>query len=91
MIKEFWSASFKSNPIAFYFELISFILVVTASLTLALTANQPNMIVIYPIFLLSSLTALVAHIRRKLAWPLMASFYFSCVNVLGFCKAMNWI
>jgi len=88
-ILNFWRDSYKSNPIAFYFELISFLLVVSASMTLAVTARSPDMSIIYPLFLLSSLTALVAHLRRKLAFPLLASVYFSCVNVLGFSKAVG--
>ena len=34
-IKDFWINSYKSDKIAFTFELISFIFTVTASLTLA--------------------------------------------------------
>ena len=50
-VKEFWINSYKSDKIAFAFELVSFIFTVTASLTLALTAMDPNMLIVYPFFL----------------------------------------
>ena len=41
-IKDFWINSYKSDKIAFAFELISFIFTVTASLTLAFNARDPK-------------------------------------------------
>ena len=39
-IKKFWLQSYRSDKIAFYFELVSFIFTVCASMTLALTAEH---------------------------------------------------
>ena len=89
IILNFWRDSFRSNPIAFYLELISFIFVVIATVLLSISAKNPNMALIYPFFLLSSLSAIFAHLRRKLAWPLLASSYFVCVNIVGFIRAIS--
>ena len=89
-IKQFWSSSYKSDKVAFYFELLSFIVTVGASMTLALTADQPDMRVVYPGFFIGSLTATYAHYRRQLAWPMILVGYFSLINVFGFGVANGW-
>ena len=43
-VKDFWINSYKSDKIAFGFELISFVFTVMASLTLAFNAKDPNML-----------------------------------------------
>ena len=44
-IKEFWVNSYTTDQTAFYFELVSFIFTVGASLTLAVNAKDPNMLI----------------------------------------------
>lgn len=83
-IIDFWLHSYHSDRVAFAFELISFVFTVGASLTLALTADAPDMAIVYPGFFVGSLTAIYAYYRRKLAWPMMLTTYFAVVNVFGF-------
>lgn len=89
-IKNFWSNSYKSDKTAFCFELISFIFTVSASLTLAINARDPNMLIVYPGFFIGSITQCYASYRRGAAWVMMLTFYFSLVNVFGFGVASNW-
>jgi len=89
-IIEFWTNSYQSDRIAFWFELISFIFAIGSSLTLAFTAKNPNMALVYPGFLIGSITGAYAFLRRGLAWPLVLTSYFSCVNVFGFGRAVSW-
>jgi hypothetical protein len=89
-IKNFWLHSYETDKTAFYFELVSFVFTVGASLTLALTADAPDMTVVYPFFFLGSWTAVYAYYRRKLAWPMMLTTYFGFVNVFGFGVAIGW-
>jgi len=89
-IKDFWLSSYKSDKVSFYFELVSFVFTVFASMTLALTADNPNMQIVYPGFFIGSVTAVYAHYRRQLAWPMMLVGYFSIVNVFGFGVASGW-
>ena len=90
-IKKFWVNSYTSDKTAFGFELVSFIFTVTASLTLALTALDPNMKLIYPFFLVGSSTQCYASYRRGAAWVMLLTGWFVCVNVFGFLVAMAWI
>ena len=89
-IKKFWLQSYRSDKIAFYFELVSFIFTVGASMTLALTADQTDMRIVYPGFFIGRLTATYAHYRRELAWPMILVGYFSIMNVFGFGVANGW-
>ena len=89
-VKDFWINSYQSDKIAFTFELISFIFTVGASLTLALTARDPNMLIVYPGFFVGSVTQCYASFRRGAAWVMLLTGYFACVNVFGYGVASNW-
>ena len=89
-IKDFWVSSYYSDKVAFTYELLSFVLTVGASLTLAITAADPDMRYVYPGFFLGSIFGVLGYLRRKLAWPLLLTSYFAVVNVFGFGVAMYW-
>ena len=89
-VKEFWINSYKSDKIAFGFELVSFIFTVGASLTLAINAKEPNMLIVYPGFFVGSLTQVYASYRRGAAWVMLLTSYFAIVNVFGFGIAASW-
>ena len=90
-IIEFWKNSYHSDRIAFGFELVSFVFTVSASLTLALSARDPNMMLIYPFFFIGSVTSCYAALRRGAAWVMLLTGYFSFINVFGFSVAAGWI
>jgi len=89
-IRDFWIDSFKSDKIAFGFELVSFVFTVAASLTLALNARDPNMLIIYPFFFIGSVTQCYAAVRRGAAWVMLLTGYFAVVNVYGYGVAAQW-
>ena len=89
-ILDFWSNSYRSDKTAFYLELISFIFTVVASLTLAINAKDPNMLVVYPGFFVGSITQCYAAYRRGAAWVMLLTFYFAIVNVFGYGNAAQW-
>ena len=89
-IKNFWSQSYETDKTAFFYELVSFVFTVGASLTLAFTADSPNMTIVYPGFLIGSITGCYAYYRRQLAWPMLLTGYFAIVNVFGFGVAIQW-
>ena len=89
-IKDFWINSYKSDKVAFGFELISFIFTVGASMTLALTAKDPNMLVVYPGFFVGSITQCYAAYRRGAAWVMLLTGYFAVINVFGYGVAAGW-
>ena len=89
-ITTFWKQSYSSDPKAFGFELTSFVFTVAASLYLAMTADAPNMAIVYPGFFVGSIAGAYAYLRRGLAWPLLLTSYFALVNIFGFGVAIHW-
>jgi len=89
-IKSFWINSYTTDTTAFVFELISFVFTVAASLTLALNARDPNMLMVYPAFFIGSLTQCYASARRGAAWVMLLTAYFAVVNVFGYGVAASW-
>ena len=88
-IKNFWIESYTSNKKAFYLEIISFFCAITASFYLALTAQNPNMTLVYPIFFIAAFCSSIAHYKRKVAFPLLLTMYFCVVNVFGFGRSID--
>ena len=89
-VKQFWINSYTSDKTAFCFELISFIFTVGASMLLAVNADDPNMLLVYPGFFVGSVTQLYASWRRGAAWIMLLTFYFACINVFGYGVAAQW-
>lgn len=89
-IKQFWGSSYRSDPIAFWTEMISFVFTVGASLLLAITAMAPPMTWIYPGFFLGAVTSFYASYRRGIGWTMLLTFYFAVVNIFGFGRASGW-
>ena len=89
-IKDFWVSSYKTDKTAFAFELVSFVFTVGASMTLALTAKDPNMLIVYPGFFVGSVTQCYASMRRGAAWVMLLTGYFAVINVFGYGVAAGW-
>ena len=57
---------------------------------LAVNADDPNMLLVYPGFFVGSVTQLYASWRRGAAWIMLLTAYFACVNVFGYGVAALW-
>ena len=88
-IKNFWVDSYITNKSAFFYEIMGFICAVYASMYLAITANDPKMEYIYPLFFIAAYSSSVANYKRKLAFPLLLTIYFCSVNIFGFGRALE--
>ena len=66
-IKEFWVRSYTSDRKAFYLEMVASILVVISTTSIAVTADNPPMHLIYPVTFASALVSIWAYIRRGVA------------------------
>jgi hypothetical protein len=89
-IQEFWLNSYRSDKIAFAFELVSFVFTVAASMYLAINAADPNMQYVYPGFFMGAVTQCYASMRRGAAWVMLLTGYFAVVNVFGFGRATGF-
>lgn len=87
---EFWKESYCTDRIAFMYELLSFVFTVGASASLALTADAPDMRIVYPGFFIGSVFGVLGYYRRKLAWPMLLTTWFIFINILGFGVSMQW-
>ena len=85
-----WIDSYHKDPIAFFFEHVSLVFTVAASLYLAMHADAPNMLIVYPGFFVGSLSAMIAYWRREIPTPMMVTSYFAIVNIFGFGRAAGW-
>lgn len=86
----FFRQSYHSDKIAFILEIFGTVFIIAASSTLALNAGDPDLRYIYPGFFIGALSSVISNFRRKLAWPLLLTSYFVLINVLGFCRVMEW-
>jgi hypothetical protein len=89
-IKDFWIQSYKTDRLSFYLEMQNFFFSVGASITLALTANHPNLAWIYPFYFIGSFSQVIASIRRGQPWIMLVTMWFSCTNVIGWSRAMGF-
>jgi len=90
-VNRFFSLSYSSDKVAFYLEMLNFTVSVIASMWLAITANHPDMRIIYPIYLVGSVAQTYASYRRQAIWVMMLTAYFSFTNILGLVRALNWL
>lgn len=86
----FWKDAKKQDPLAFWLEMVGTLVTIGASMTLAINADNPDMRIVYPGFMLGSALAIFTYTRRKLAWPLLMVYYFFSINIFGFGVAMGW-
>lgn len=87
---QFWIHSYQSDPVAFGFELVSFIVTVMASMMLAINAQNPDMTIVYPFFFVGALSQCYAALRRGAAWVMLLTAYFTFINIFGFIVAIGW-
>jgi len=85
-----WIDSYHKDPIAFFFEHVSLVFTVAASLYLAINAAAPDMKVVYPGFFIGSSAAIVAYYRRGIPTPMVLTSYFAINNIFGFGRAIGW-
>ena len=63
---------------------------IIAGMTLALNANNPDMRIIYPFFIVGCMMAMFTYSRRQLIWPVILVTYYFFVNIFGFGRALGW-
>jgi hypothetical protein len=89
-IVAYFKESYQQDKLCFWLEMVSTLVNIIASMTLALNAADPDMRIVYPFFLIGSGLAMFTFYRRKLVWPTMLVSYFFCANILGFGIAMGY-
>ena len=83
IIREFWINSYRTDRIAFYYELISLIFTVIGSLTLTFTSPHPQMDLVFPFYLMGSSTMAYSAYRRRNLWITILASWFTIMNCIG--------
>lgn len=78
------SKSWQHDHISFLSEMIGVAFTIAGSLLLALTANNPNMLIVFPLYEVGSLALMYAYYRREMIWSIVLTGYFVVVNIIGF-------
>jgi len=87
--RDFWLRSYTSDRRAFYYETIAAICLFTSTTMLAVTADAPDMTVIYPINFVGAIFSTLSFIRRGAGWPLIMTIYFMHLHVFGFGRSLG--
>jgi hypothetical protein len=82
-VKSFLIASYHSDKLSFFLEMINFACSSFASVVLVVTALNPNLIFVYPMFLIGSVSQAYASYRRKLIWLMLLMMFYTILNVIG--------
>ena len=83
LIKSFWLTSYRTDKTAFYYELVSVVFTVVGSCILTFTSPEPEMALVFPIYLIGSITLAIGSYRRRIIWTTILAIWFTIMNVIG--------
>mgnify|MGYP001260383254 FL=1 len=86
LLKEFWVNSYRTDPIAFYFEVVSVAFTICGSCILTFTSPTPIMTIVFPLYWIGSSTMLFAGVRRRQIWLSTLTAWFTTMNTIGLYK-----
>ena len=82
-VRNFLLESYRSDHLSFFLELINFVASASASIILVFTTLNPELKIIYPLFLVGSLCQTYAGYRRKLVWIMLLVGFYTILNMFG--------
>jgi len=83
--------NWQSDKLACISEFLGTAFTIIASMTLAINAKDPNMVLIFPIYQLGTIGLAIAYYRRDVFWSNGLMWYFLCANSFGFFVAIDVI
>jgi len=88
-IKTALQQSWDTDHIAFIYEMFGTVFTIVGALLLALTAEEPNMKLVYPIYQIGTVALMYAYYRRQMVWSIGLTGFFIVINFIGFIKAFT--
>ena len=82
-IIKFWGDSYKTNVIAFWFEMISAITVMIGSFILTYTVLDPRPDIFIPFYWIGSVTGVIGAYYRMSSWILVLTAWFTIMNTIA--------
>ena len=89
LIKDFWTTSYRTDKVAFWFELVSVIFTIVGSCILTFTSPYPIMEWVFPLYLVGSITLAIGSYRRRIIWTTILASWFTIMNVIGNIKVFS--
>lgn len=89
-MKKFWMNAYRTDPVLFWVEFVAVSFTIAGSLILAISAKNPDMSLVYPLFFVGSTMQVYVSFKRAAAWIMVLTGYFMAVNILGFGRAVSW-
>lgn len=86
---EYIKQSYYADKLCFYMELVASLLALVSAAALAYTADNPNMVILYPGFFLSAFISIFTCIRRNSLCGIVTSFYFFVIDIVGWVIAIK--
>lgn len=87
-IKNALTRSWEEDRVSFIWELIGVAFTIAASLMLATTAKNPNMLAIFPMYEVGSIALMCVYYRKHMVWSVVLTAYFVVINLVGFFVAL---
>jgi hypothetical protein len=88
-VKTYLKRSYHDDPSSFYAELIGTLITVTAAIIMALTAKNPDMTIIYPLWTAGAIISMYTYYRKRLVWTLMLMQFYVATNIIGYTVASS--
>lgn len=82
-VKHYLIRNYQLDPVLFYIEMFSVCMQLAASLYLALTAKNPDMLTVYAMYTVGSGVGIYVYYKRQLVWTLIMVIVYTMINVLG--------
>ena len=83
ILKEFWVTSYRTDKLAFYLEVFSVAVTIWGSALLTFTSPEPDMRLVFPLYLMGSTTLAIASFRRRIIWTCVLASWFTIMNIIG--------
>lgn len=79
----FWKISYNTDPVAFYFEMVSAIAVIIGSAILTWTVLVPRPDIFIPFYWIGSVAGFIGAWRRNSAWIVVLTAWFITMNTIA--------
>lgn len=88
-IIENWRKDLRENPVIFWVEMFGTLFLMLAGGTLALTAPNPNLLVVYSFYLTGSSSLMVSSYMRSNGFWVFLNLFFWCVDIVGLVNTLR--
>ena len=82
-VKHYVVRNYHQDPVLFFIEMFSVCMQLAASLYLAVTAKDPDLLTVYAMYTVGSGVGIYVYYKRQLVWTLVMVVVYTMINVLG--------